>query len=560
MNNNEILEYKNLLYKVKGMVEKISSVGFNVDKYNSILNNIVHNYEIGFYTLTLIEELDKLEEELLKYDIYFKAVNTISYINSQLNKINYKKDTVNKQSVSSSPLLQQQINDMVSKVIVLLDEIRGIDVSNSENETKILSEVYSLIYELIKYELIHLGNSNLFENIKKHDADLYFVNKCIKKEIQELDLDDTKKLNDKIKELNINGISENNYDLETIKLLLVCNGLLNVNNNVSNELSNVINQINISNVDIIEKKGEIEREKRKLKMIIKDFRDEIANFIPAAITVLTTTSVMIGGIFGIYTGLKKVNTKDHCKLVTSTYSNWEGLNMSDKWIRLDRSSFYEEKIYLKEYGVWEDASSESFYKYQREVKIYDVSNYHFDNLEDYVNYGIDNYGVNFETETEYGNDVQLYSNSYIGVEKSDVDTSVVEKQLIRNNFGIAAFSSYLGYILFWVIFFMINGFNCSFIWESYYIIIDCINYVISKKRDVKEQLKILENKMREAINLINSNDELKLEFNRLYNENKYLLDNPEELLVKFSEVSSKIEQISLNELKKVNVKRLTKGK
>ena len=65
----------------------------------------------------------------------------------------------------------------------------------------------------------------------------------------------------------------------------------------------------------------------------------------------------------------------------------------------------------------------------------------------------------------------------------------------------------------------------------------------SKYKDELEQLKLLLNSMLEEINKYEG---LKIRFNQLYDQNKYLLDNPEELLSKIEELS---QELSKEEIK-----------
>jgi len=596
------LEYKSLLYKVRGMLDKVKNAGFDVECYFKIVNDLMSdiekcaqnsfkykivdvknennnvqdchinnaivsningvNYSFDNYVYA-ISELKKVEKILLEYDVYFKAINTSYYIKSQLNKEMFSSNNINKQDGFDNNLLKEEIDNLVEKMKQSLIQIKNVNINHYENEKKILSEIYSASYELIKYEILVYGNSSLYEYIKSNDIDLYFINECIKNEINKLDLNDKKnnKITNKIYELNINGLEQSYFDIEIIKLLLVSNGSFAINNNISLKLNDIIKKVDESNKVIIKSRNELKKEKEMLDNRYHYRKGDIKDFFLKAVSVLGISSVLVGGIFGIYSGIKKVCTKDSCKRTITTYSDWNGLNISDDYIPLKKVSDFDGKIYLKEYGVWKDSTISSGNS-DREIKTYDVSNFDFENIEDYVNYGLDNYGVNYTVETEsvYGDVGQLYANSYIEVEKHDVDTSVVEKKLDSNDFTISLPVSYFGYLFFWVIFFLVSWNRYNFIWESFSELFSSFRSMLDSCKDYNEQLNSLNKLTLKAIQLIESNESLKLEFNKLYEENKYLLNEPEELVRRFNDVCSYFDTIKVKELNEKNVKKLTKEK
>lgn len=60
----------------------------------------------------------------------------------------------------------------------------------------------------------------------------------------------------------------------------------------------------------------------------------------------------------------------------------------------------------------------------------------------------------------------------------------------------------------------------------------------------KENYKILQENIDKLMNIINSNEEYRNKFNQLYEENKFLLENPEELYRRINELEKldKIEE------------------
>jgi len=78
------------------------------------------------------------------------------------------------------------------------------------------------------------------------------------------------------------------------------------------------------------------------------------------------------------------------------------------------------------------------------------------------------------------------------------------------------------------------------------------------KQERIAEFKLLKNELNNLVKIIDSNKTLKLEFNKLYEENKYLLDNPNELFMRFEQVASEFDSKCVNELEGLNVKKLIK--
>ena len=227
-----------------------------------------------------------------------------------------------------------------------------------------------------------------------------------------------------------------------------------------------------------------------------------------------------------------------------------GLNVFEKEADIFDLEYYDGKIYLKEYGVWEDIGNDN---YKRDVTTYDVSNYRFDSLEDYVNDGIDKYYNDFHhmvTEEASGVDAKYYSNPYVEVEKYDVDYIESTDWFV---YSAIVFSFYIFYVL--LLAFFVS--NTNFILGDLRRVSEYFNECRKHKKITKESLLELQNIHNKVLELIDSNEEIRSKFNILYESNKYLLDNPEELYRRFDDASSKFNN-NFVEFKKNNVKKLTK--
>jgi len=245
------LEYKALRCKVEDMLNVIKDAGLNIFNYEDVLKSIKNrlneslnkgNYLDNSYLNDCyndaINELKKLEGLLLKYDMYIKAVNLTKYINAQLDK---EKDNINKNNIVD--LSSTQIDDLVYKMIEILDYIRKLDIDNLGNENEIIDEIYNTAYKIIKFEVLTKFESRLYDYVSYYQIDMSYLNKVVQKKIKSLDLNNKKydKLNEKLFRLNSMGLNNIYFDLEVVKLLLLCNNEFSNSNNISTKLNIIMN-------------------------------------------------------------------------------------------------------------------------------------------------------------------------------------------------------------------------------------------------------------------------------------------------------------------------------
>jgi len=553
------------------MIKNLNSLGFDTGKYveklDSCVSEFKSNLEDGDYIEyraflilkekryeKIIRDLNELKISLEKMNIFYRGVNFSSIVNSGINSVNKQNNNV---------------YDLVGDMINILEGIKSYD-EYFDGEKEIKEKIFKGVYSLIKLELSTNYYSKLFDYIEKDNEYLYFINECIRNEINELDLTSSEysKLNEKIACLNNNGLNNNYFDLEVIKLLLNVDNKFMLGNKVTDKLNSIVGDLyhasgRVNNGLSYEIKGLIE-DKSKLVKLRKEF---IKRFTALALTLTITT----GGGIGIYKGVKKACIKDYCDKIVTTYSPRNGLASSKEEILLSSKDEYDNKIYLKEYGLWGkevDANG----NVKREIKTYDVSDVKLDNIEDYINYAIDNSNMYYTLSYEYGDldKVSRYDSEYVEVTKSDVDTSNVRSYANEDDLSVFCCLAYIGYIAFLAVATFIpyfkdlersNWYSVSRMSISDY----CFrsfkylkNYLETKKTCILK-FDSLKKTINGNLEFIKKNESLKLEFDRLYKENIYLLDNPEELYRKFESVSNDFDEVSnmlLDSIKDVKVKKL----
>jgi len=328
-----------------------------------------------------------------------------------------------------------------------------------------------------------------------------------------------------------------NNNNSNIEKNVIMGSIYDILNEIESNSSNINGKIRIVNSN--------ERNIQKLVKYVENCKDET---ITRIISLVLSLSLTVGSGIGVFMLAKKISNHDYYKEVTTSYSEHKGVNSKEKLV--DKLSSFNNlnKVYLNVYGMWEKTNEDT---YKRIIKKYDVSDFKFDNLEDYLNYSLDYYGVDckiIEQEREFP--VDLYITEYTEVENSVIDTTEKIEYLDILDFIMALGILYVIYI------FSLMGFVY---FSEYDFIFGQTSDLIYSLKQYKKGNKITKNEMKknnkinkEILKLINSNESLRLQFIKLYEENIYLLDNPEELYKRFDDLTNKIDTN--------NVKKLVMGK
>ncbi len=257
-------------------------------------------------------------------------------------------------------------------------------------------------------------------------------------------------------------------------------------------------------------------------------------------------SIIISGGFAINNYSKKSAHMEEYTRTTETYSTIDGKTKTteEKVLEKKTNPPREEEVFIKRYQEYTGQSS-------REYEYIDVSNYDFEELEDYYEYGFENYNLVPRVSTDHsvvGKNGSNYKGTYIEVERNTYkdEGPVYSKKEYITTLSLTLF----GYILTLL---TIEG---AYISETEYPIIQGNIEILLKEieqlkesdkeyQDIKKQVEIKLNEIRYEINKY---EELNDRFNELYEENKYLLDDEKELLKRYKEISEKTD---IREVKRI---------
>ena len=543
---DQALEYKSLLNKVDIMINNVNKLGMDTEKYKEVLKEIINEVEsstkvskskwgnnasmvlICDYALGL-KKLRALQLELNEYEVYFKAINSCEYILMKIDKI---KTTDNKEKVES----------YANEIIESLKAIKFSSTINYSDEKKIVEKIYDVAYKIIQLEIITFGHSQVYEYIKNYDIDTYFLDRCIRKDIESLNLKDNnnKKIKEKIYELSRNGLDINYFDIELIKLLMCNSDNINLKDNIIQELNIFKKEIN-DNVEgynrFLSRYNYSFSNKQRILTKLKKYRKQIFGRVTSTIVSL---SIVIGSFFGIHTLMKKMSTSKVYPKTTTTYSNEYGKEVLDGYSFIENKE--QDSTYIYVYTDWYD----DFWRDEiKDIYTYDVSNVDLENIEDYLNLNYTELDANKET-VSLRDGKNLPEKGYVEVEKITIDRSKEELFFDINFYISIAVFVYISYIL--ILSFLEWGFFNDDKPRRYIGIVQNLHQLLKYDiKDYKEDMIKYKNELQECksylnnlLEKINKYEELRTRFNELYNQNKYLLDNPEKLLSKIDTLSQEL--------------------
>lgn len=533
---DKAIEYKGLAHKIEVMLNNIESLNINVSNYRKIFEKIIEEvenssktsskredgYESMFLTqdyTTGITKLKKLEIELEKLDIYFKALKFSEYLNIQIKK----------------EISTENLKEFVNQ---LIEFIKGIKYSNTlyyQEEKKVVEKIYETTYEIIKLELITFGKSELYNYCKEEESDLFFLDLCVKRDLERLNLEDEKysKIKERKLYLESNGIGTSYFDLEMIKLIISLEYEEELKQKITKRLEQIINEINLNIDDIDSKYNQYEDNTSKhncLKIGINRLKKH-------TLLLILTASIYITVLFLTHKMAKTLSTTDYYEKKIETFSEYGHEQRTD----LESvNSLATDKLYLKEYSGWEQISHNF---YGRNVRIYDISHMNLKSVEEYLNIDTKLLNIDYieETEKKYNDDIWPFNTTdYLELEKIDINEDIIIEKQSKEGFWIILLIAYvleLTIILLWEV--MQDGFGYANVLYN----LERIKNEFFEIGNYQENLKVLRKECNELLELIKKDELLRNKFIELYEENKFLLDNKEELLKRIYELENKEELV-----------------
>ena len=501
MTTDTVQVYKAKLIEITKKISDIESLGFNVANLNKVLNEIIEKYQVcikksknnnfeGFiindYT-NAINELNKLDSALDKYNIYFKAYNYSMYIlGLNINESN--------------------IDTIKEEIKRLLNDLRNSSNIDYDDEKAIVESVYDVVYKVICYEIENYNQSEIFNYCNKYETDKLYIHDIIRRELSKIDLFKYPEIQQEIYNIQKEGLNSNYFNIELLRKIIYRDKKEELVKSVkkrTNEILKLHNQnleqINKLNSDIKCYSDEYESINRKIKR-------NYLKILRKSISILLSISIPFASYFFAKKSALKSSSynKEYYHTTDCVYNSYtdkvEIIENEKEEINSDSKT-----CILKEYSEVIDASN----KVYRNELSYDLSFLGYDDIDDYINYYNSNPNIIPYEENKVDQkdiDINVEDSYYELIYKYvDEESKVIEMDMEELNKDCLLLT-----LIFTGICMIILG-PPSFL--NMFEIADIISEIKEEdkyKRRIKATL--LRNN-RELLKIIGENEELKLRFN-----------------------------------------------
>lgn len=526
------IKYKDKFQKTCIMIENVKKLGFDTREYEDVLasinNRVSKDIDTSYLSGKLVQgrmeqiyssgimELTKLWVALDRYSVYFEVLNACRYLDIELD---------------GNDKTREEIEKYVTQMIYNLKRLVRSDTINYEKEKYIVEKVYDTAYNVIKLELVMTGDSQLYHYAKEEDVNVSFFNRLVLKELERLNLNDEKYslIKSRMYKLDSNGIDSNYFDLELIKLLLVYGDNVDLMNIVEEKFSELRKCIESSDKDVFDGVQYVKYKETSVRQKYDDVVRARKRARKKFISMILAYTIMITSNIGVVRTGKKNNMVDSYIQHMETYSSLDGDTKYGFKEVSGNDLNVEDYVYVRWYHPWKYNEQGVM---EREYSEYNVSHIDLDTSYDYYIYGVDNYDVDpIEKIEVYDGDISLNEN--VLYKGNHIE---VEKGRFEDNGEVLDYYEYVDWLTPWIVSF----FTCLMMYygmrhavsENVFFItgyLSKIKELISKKRILKKDILELHDAVNILMKQINSCEEYRNKYRELYEENKFLLDNPDEL-------------------------------
>lgn len=228
MTNDKTIEYQGKLIEVKNNIEQLETLEINTGYYKSKIKEIKKETEEK--VKKKYDNYDKSENSIFLHDIlasiYDESIVRLDKINNHIiseyeiyYKINGKLKEIKNKIEDLDP---SKINELIKETKSLLKSIKSSTTIAYEEEEKLVEDIYKIVYEVIKIEIIYSKKDTLLKDIKTDQTDISFISKLINDDVKEiLKEKNNKDLINKLNEINKKGFDDIHFlDRELIIIII----------------------------------------------------------------------------------------------------------------------------------------------------------------------------------------------------------------------------------------------------------------------------------------------------------------------------------------------------
>lgn len=399
----KLLTYDSLVSKINDKIDLIRRYGKDVSKFEEKLNKII-NGDID-YPPYLDESNSKSSNILTKEIKYEEKIKELNELMSELENyekyiiVYFKNESLKNAIESVKP--NKDLNDFVLQAKSILKSIENIEYQDSEEELGFNNNIYIVMYDLIKLELMYKGKSDLLEYIIKNDKGIEFINDLVRTDLSKIDLktQENKDIKTKVLELSSLGM---NYNFANSSLILMI--LLKTDSRVVDAIEYKIEELNGKQKYYNEKINELNHKLKTSNYYIKTVSNKrkkarIKALITAGIILLNglTYKITDSRVKDKYTDTKYMTTRE-------VYDTYTGEVRSNSVLEYKSKDNY---VFIKDY-------SEVRKNGNRTVKKVLIDSVDYEDIKEYENIEL---GSSTTSSVGYSAIDQLTTDKYRIIEK-----------------------------------------------------------------------------------------------------------------------------------------------
>lgn len=511
--NDLAIIYQSKMYKIRGKIDILNSVGIKGQRYLKELEEIekytndqIEDNSINIETIysEATTKLEEIERELEKYNNYIAGYHYCEYLESKI-----REDKVS----------EEEIKEYANKIRRFIDLINNEKTSDYSEEKEIVEKVYYVAYQVMKLEFITLGESEIFSVAKRNPAIESIINKEIASDINKLK--DDNKITPLMKQL-ISKIQSSGINYSYLDKLLITSIALEEDDSiickVRNNLDELLAKIK-NNTSKMESTVEMIKKAEAIityydKQINKNNRHNTKEILKR-----TVAGIVAGALlYGSYT-IGRLSSKVYeYKTKKETYSSLNGYSSKEYYLMI--SPEYSKNVKLNVYEPYEEYKTR-YSDYRRKYTSYDISNIADDcnTLEDFLKLDLEQ-AYSKKTDYEFRNAINMSEEDFYDELIYEVVKIIQNPDdvNIENNYLTWGFISFLililsgtAYVSAIKLFYSIGGFK-EIIKNS------------DEKIKLRENLISLKTKLEAYRRLADNNKELKDEFTKIFNNFKEFIN------------------------------------
>ena len=491
-------DFNNLCIDIELSIAQVRILGVDVSKYQEYYRQVVREveatvkkkyasnlealncdseYNVGYCKLV------ELKNQLNKNDPVFRIYNSSLYIEKQI----------------EGDISPEELLNLVTEMIAKLHSLGEIKELDSFDRHKLLNTIYNVVYKLIKLELLLTGESQLFLYVSNSDINAKFLNVIIANEL--LAMEGNQELYDRLSK-----IKDKNYlDLDLIRFIMYKNNELKFNVSLKNRLLSDMEKLQSYGHDMSSDVNTVYSDSNRMLRAILDLTSSKREFRKRSVAFGVALSLLITGFVAIDRFLRRHMTIGLYDATYDTYSTLTG-----------------EMVTTKDQVSLIDGTDASVIRLHTGDEYYDLS---YDMSSDSYNNLLEYFSENSSEEM------------YVEVIKKHYD--YIKDILDVDSYTPLKLFLYMVYIFLVLFTSSIIDYKFDFSISDIFSIGELVSCKRHKERDDERCKEIAAEGLAAIDRLIDTivkDEVLKARFEELYEKNKFLLEDEEELQKKIDEI------------------------